>query len=139
MTSTALGGANEERSIPLQQSVSPANRAHLEFFVATVERERACNAEATDVERILAELASPDERVRARAVRQICPCRMPWSMFYRLRKAAARLKRDRSPLVRANALHVEVDARSVREREATFERLRERDERRPVRRRAPYA
>jgi hypothetical protein len=82
----------------------------------------------------LAELESPDERVRARAVRQICPCRMPWPVFYRLRKAAARLKRDPSPLVRANALHIEVDARTVREREAMIERLRERDERRASRR-----
>ncbi len=57
---------------------------------------------------------------------------MPWPVFYRLRKAG-RLKRDPSPLVRANALHVEIDARTVREREATIARLRERDERRAER------
>lgn len=73
--------------------------------------------------------------MRARAVRQICPCRMPWPVFYRLRKAAARLKRDPSRLVRANALHITVDARTVRDREAAMEWLRERDERGAVRRR----
>lgn len=52
---------------------------------------------------------------------------MPWAVFYRLRKAAAPLRRDPSPLVRANALHIEVDARTVRDREGTVERLRERD------------
>jgi len=58
---------------------------------------------------------------------------MPWPVFYRLCKAAARLKRDSSPLVRANALHIEVDARTVRGREATIERLREQDERSALR------
>jgi hypothetical protein len=57
---------------------------------------------------------------------------MPWPLFYRLRKAAARLKRDPSPLVRANALHVEFDARTVREREATIESLQEREARRRI-------
>jgi len=118
------------RRTPLSQRISPSNRAHLEFFVTTVEQQRACVLDDAGVERILTELESEDEWIRARAVRQVCPCRVPWPLFYRLRKAAARLKRDPSPLVRANALHVELDARTVRDREATMERLRVREERR---------
>jgi len=111
--------------------VSPSNRAHLEHFVATVALQRAQPVAEAEVERILAALAANDAVVRARAAREVCPCRMPWPVFYRLRKAVARLRRDPSPLVRATALHVEVDARSVREREAIMAALHEREARRP--------
>jgi len=63
--------------------------------------------------------------VRARAVRQICPCRMPWSVFHRLRKAAKQLQQDPDPDVRANALHIEEDARMVASMEGEMERLHE--------------
>ena len=116
--------------MPSRQRISAANRGHLEHFVATIEQQRSQSVSDADIERIRAELASADERVRARAVRSVCPCRMPWPVFLRLRKAVARLRRDPSPLVRARAQHVEVDARTVREREATVACLREQEERR---------
>src|SRR5262249_46440447 len=92
--------------------LSPSQIEHMEQLVAEVERRRSGYAEA-DVERLLAEMQSPDEEARARAVREICPCRMPWEVFDRLRRAAKRLQKDPSPLVRANALHIEQDAREV--------------------------
>ena len=71
---------------------------------------------------------APDEVVRARAVRQVCPCRVSWEAFDRLRKVAQQLQRDPSPLVRANARHVEEDAREVRALEALWEQVQEAEE-----------
>jgi hypothetical protein len=102
-------------------------RSRLEYMarkLAEVEAERACAVGAGDVARLLEELRSPDEQVRARAVREVCPCRMPWEVFERLRKPVQRLRRDPSPAVRKLALHVEEDARMV----AALEALRERAE-----------
>src|SRR5262249_53521374 len=102
--------------------------AHITHFVETKEKERpACVSEAK-IERILAEMESEDELTRAKAVREICPCRMPWEVFTRLRKAAKRLQNDPSPLVAANARHIEEDARTVASFEAQLESAQEREE-----------
>lgn len=53
---------------------------------------------------------------------------MLWEVFERLRKAAKPLQKDPSPLVRADALHIEEDARLVAGFEAQMERLREYEE-----------
>lgn len=109
-----------------KQQLSPSNRAHVEQFLGKVAVERAqATEEEWDVERLLAEMQSPDPVVRAKAVRQICPCRMPWGVFHRLRKAAKRLQHDPDPEVRANALHIEEDARMVASMEGEIERLHE--------------
>src|SRR5262249_49108365 len=106
----------------------PSQLAHIEHFVETKERERpACVSEA-EIERILVEMQSEDEGTRAKAVREICPCRMPWDVFARLRKAAKRLQNDPSPLVAANARHIEEDARTVASFEAQLEWARERED-----------
>jgi len=99
-------------------SVSPSTWAYLEAKLACVEqkRSRAPNAEA--IARLLAEMRSPDEQVRARAVRQVCPCRLPWEVFSEVRTEAKRLQHDPSPLVRAQAQHVEEDARELTALEA---------------------
>jgi len=102
----------------------------MERHLAKVERYRAQPVGEADVERILFEMRSEDEITRANAVRQTCPCRMPWEVFDRLRKAAKPLQRDPSPLVRANALHVEEDAGMVASLESLAERVREREEER---------
>jgi hypothetical protein len=101
----------------------------MEGKLAEVERHRSRPVGEADVERILAGLRSEDELTRAHAVREICPCRMPWEVFDRLRKAARLLRKDPSPMVRANALHVEEDAREVASLEALAERLQEWEER----------
>jgi hypothetical protein len=96
--------------------------------LAAVAQKRSHAACAPDVERLLAEMQSPDEHTRAQAVRQVCPCRLPWDIFNQLRKAAQRLQHDPSPLVRAHARHVEEDAREIAALEALRERLAESDE-----------
>ena len=53
---------------------------------------------------------------------------MPWEVFDRLRKAAKPLQKDPSPLVRADALHIEEDAREVASLESLSERLQEWEE-----------
>ena len=100
----------------------------MERHLAEVEKRRSRPVGEADVERILTDLQSEDEVTRANAVRQICPCRMPWEVFDRLRKAAKPLQKDPSPLVRANDLHIEEDAREVASLEALHERLQEREE-----------
>jgi hypothetical protein len=108
--------------------VSPSQKEYMERHLAEVERRRSQAIGEADIERILADIQSADEVTRANAVRQICPCRMPWEVFDRLRKAAKPLQKDPSPLVRANALHIEEDAREVASLEALSERLQEREE-----------
>ena len=109
--------------------VAPSTRAYMERKLACVEQKRSHSAGVADIGRLLAEMQSPDEGTRAQAVRQVCPCRLPWEVFGQLRKAAQRLQHDPSPLVRAQALHVEEDAREIEALEALRERLAESDER----------
>ncbi len=66
--------------------------------------------DAVDVGRLRADLESPDEAVRAGAVRSLCPCRAGWELFERHVREVLRLEKDRSRFVRANALHVFRDA-----------------------------
>ena len=66
--------------------------------------------EAAEHERLLSELQSSDEAVRARAVRSLCPCHAGWELFEQHVPAVLRLEKDCSPAVRANALHVFEDA-----------------------------
>ncbi|HZO89882.1 MAG TPA: hypothetical protein VFB38_16250 [Chthonomonadaceae bacterium] len=105
--------------------LSPSQKEHMEQKLAEVERLRSQPFDEAEVERILADMQSDDEVTRAKAVRQICPCRMPWEVFYRLRQAAKRLQKDPSPMVRAHARHIEEDAREVASLESLSERLQE--------------
>ena len=100
---------------------SPSTRAYMQRKLACIEAKRSRSPCAADIERLLAAMRSPDEQIRAWAVREVCPCRLPWDAFHQVRQAAKRLQRDPSPLVRANALHVEEDAREI----AAMEALRE--------------
>src|SRR5439155_20650911 len=63
-----------------------------------------------DRERLLAELQSPDEAKRARAARQVCPCRAGFEQFEEAMGLVKKLQKDASPLVRGAALHVFEDA-----------------------------
>ncbi len=107
---------------------SPSTLAYMERKLACIEAKRSHSPCAADIERILAEMRSPDERTRARAVREVCPCRLPWDAFRQVRQAAKRLQHDPSPLVCANALHVEEDAREIAAMEALREWIAEHDE-----------
>lgn len=105
--------------------LSRPNRAHIEQFLKKVDTARTQPISAALIDQLLAEMAAADPAVRANAVRQICPCRMPWPVFDQLRKVAKRLQHDPDPTVRANALHVEEDARMVASMEGEIEFLRE--------------
>jgi hypothetical protein len=111
-----------------RQRLTPSNRTYVERFLEGVEKERAQAHGDGEIESILAGLESDDECTRAAAVRQICPCRTPVEVFRQLRKAAKHLQRDANPLVRANALHIEEDARKVESIESELERAREQEE-----------
>jgi hypothetical protein len=102
--------------------------AYVEHFVQTVENARSGVDWETEAARIIAEMQSADDETRARAVREICPCTMPWEVFNRLRTAAKRLQQDANPRVARNARHIEVDAKLVMAFEGSLERIRERME-----------
>ena len=93
------------------------------------EQHAACAT--VDLERLLVSLQSPDEAIRAKAVRSLCPCRAGWQLFEQHMDIVARLKKDPSPAVRSHALHVFEDAGEMQSnglptnpREATNDMLR---------------
>jgi hypothetical protein len=63
-----------------------------------------------DMDAILRDIESPDETVRASAVRTLCPCRSGWDYFEANLPLIRQLQKDASPLVRASALHLFEDA-----------------------------
>src|SRR5918997_1013385 len=73
-------------------------------------KKHAAACAAVDVEQVLADMHSPDEEVRGRAVRELCPCHAGWETFEQHVGAVSRLTRDGSRAVRAHALHVFQDA-----------------------------
>ena len=86
-----------------------------------------------DEEQLLRGLQSPDAAVRARATRSLCPCHAGWEIFEQRFDLVELLKKDASPEVRANALHVFEDATEMQSegypthpREVTDEMLRTR-------------
>ncbi len=62
------------------------------------------------LDRLLLDLQSPDEAIRAKAVRAICPCRAGWQLFEQCVDILVKLKKDPSLTVRASVLHVFEDA-----------------------------
>lgn len=65
---------------------------------------------AVDSGRLISELQSPDETIRAKAVRSLCPCHAGWELFEQHIGVVSQLEKDSSPAVRAHALHVLEDA-----------------------------
>jgi hypothetical protein len=63
-----------------------------------------------DLQQTLSDLQAPDEATRARAARELCPCRTDWGVFEQNLDTLRRMTKDPSPVVRANALHVFEDA-----------------------------
>ena len=108
--------------------LSSSARAYMERKLACVDQQRSHPSSAVDIARLLTAMQSPDEDTRAQAVRQVCPCRLPWDVFGQVRKAAQRLQYDPSPRVRAQAFHVEEDAREIAALEALREWAVEHDE-----------
>ena len=85
-------------------------------------RHRRC---APDPDVLLAQLCSPDEQARVKALHRVCPCAAGFLVYERFRSEVRRLQKDPSPRVRAAALHVEQDARLIEELEAALDRAEE--------------
>src|ERR1041384_3160393 len=71
---------------------------------------RKSKAAGVDRDLLLADLQSPYELVRGKAVSSLCPCRSGWELFQQHVHIVSRLTKDSSPSVRAMALHVIQDA-----------------------------
>ncbi len=78
-------------------------------ILRTLEKQQTPHREF-DLNRIMAEAASEDEETRARAVRNLCPCRVGWNSFEEGMKVVDKLRKDLSLEVRRQALHVLEDA-----------------------------
>ena len=81
-----------------------------------------------DTECLLLDMQSPDEEVRAGAVRSLCPCHAGWEVFERHVTVVFQGLRDRSHAVRVHALHVFDDAAQMRFAAEYEYRLQEVDE-----------
>ena len=78
-------------------------------------------------------LTSDDPAERARAVRNLCPCRVGWESYEEHVAALDRLTKDDDPKVRKLALHVREDAGILEFRADRAERAAEAMERRAQR------
>src|SRR6476661_7636150 len=85
-------------------------RTGMERILDAVERKRSQPPTEQQVERTLSEMCSPDENVRAEAVRHLCPCRVPWPIYQQNLGAVQALQKDPSPQVRRAAGHLVEDA-----------------------------
>jgi hypothetical protein len=74
-----------------------------------------------DLARIVSEARSTDEALRASAARSLCPCRIGWDGFEQGMEVVARLRKDPSPRVRRQALHVFEDASGMQADESRKE------------------
>lgn len=110
--------------------MSKNRRQHVERALERVEQDRRQHPlTEAEIQRLIAEYQSEDPRVRARALRNSCPCHVSWEAYERLRKPALRLRKDPDPAVRVIARHLEDDARELQAMEADLRRWLDEDER----------
>jgi hypothetical protein len=83
-----VGRRSVKRTGKGEHRFSPSQLAYAERLIAHVEQRRSRRFGAADLARILTEMESPDEAVRAQAVRQLCPCRVSWEVYDQVRKIA---------------------------------------------------
>jgi len=74
---------------------------------------------------MLAQLGSPDPRVRIRALHRLCPCAAEFLGYEQFRGEVKRLQKDPDSGVRAAALHVERDACEIEMIEAGLDQASE--------------
>ncbi len=74
---------------------------------------------------LLAQLRSPGEQVRVKALHRVCPCGAGFRAYEQFRGEVKRLQKDPSPRVRAAALHAEQDACLIEELDANLDRAAE--------------
>ena len=115
--------------------MSKSHRAYVEARLALLAEERRHGATPDDVPQLIENYASPDDHVRAEALKRSCPCHVSWDVYELLRKSALKLRRDPSAEVRALANHLEYDARVLHAHEASLARYEDLDDEREGRRR----
>ena len=71
------------------------------------------------------DLRSPDEAVRAKALRRLCPCHGSFELYDRYYDVIRAMQKDASSKVRAVALHLEEDAFVLESMESRRERSEE--------------
>ena len=71
------------------------------------------------------DLFSPDEDVRAKALRRLCPCHGSFEMYDRYLDVIRTMQKDPSEKVRRVALHLEEDALVLESMESARERTEE--------------
>src|SRR5215469_11891653 len=95
------------------------------YAAAVAQRKRRGCRPVPDPGVLLAQLRSPDEQVRVKALHRVCPCGAGFVVYERFRSELKRLQKDPSPRVRAAALHAEQDACLIEELDAGLDRAEE--------------
>jgi hypothetical protein len=100
-------------------------RAHGRAYAAAVARRkrRGCRP-VPDPGVLLAQLRSPDEQVRVKALHRVCPCGAGFLVYERFRGEVKRLQKDPNLRVRAAALHAEQDACLIEELDGNLDQVR---------------
>jgi hypothetical protein len=80
------------------------NSERLRLFMKAIKRREDADRE------LLSDLQLPDERVRAKALGSLCPCRNDWELFEQHVNSISQLTKDSCPEIRAHALHILADA-----------------------------
>ncbi len=109
--------------------MSKTRRGSVTNHLARVDEDRRHPVTDDDIRSLIEAYGSSDPEIRVRALKASCPCHIPWDVYERLRKPALRLRRDPDPHVRALALHLEEDGRSLERMEADMRRWADDDER----------
>jgi hypothetical protein len=86
-------------------------------------RKAGCDA-GVDVDTLLANLESPDELVRAKALQRLCPCHS-WRLYEQHMDVVRRSRKDPSPLVRRVATHIEREIVEIESIERWVDRVTE--------------
>ena len=87
-------------------------------------KRRTCRP-VPDPDVLLAQLRSAGEEERVKALHRVCPCASGFLVYEQFRGEVKRLQKDRSPRVRAAALHVEQDACVIEELDARLDQAAE--------------
>ena len=95
------------------------------YAAAVAKRKRRGCQPGPDPGVLAAQLRSPDEQVRVKALHRVCPCGAGFLVYERVRGEVKRLQKDPSPRVRAAALHAEQDACLIEQLDAGLDRAAE--------------
>lgn len=103
-------------------------RKYLKQTLGRVARDRQHAPGAADIARLQAGMSDDDAVIRAKTLREICPCHMNWDVFLELRKGVKLLQSDPDARVKEVAYHIEEDALHIEALEALNDSLSEFDD-----------